>query len=376
MRSGGSPGPRRHRHPRAVWVALLGATLLLLGPPASAATWTRVASPNLTQFDNVLFGVDATSSSNAWAVGRADDTSSPFRRPLIQRWNGTSWSIVSSPRPAVDSELRDVDASSASNAWAVGFTSGGSTAALLQRWNGASWTTVPGPSGSGILLGVKTLSTSDAWVVGSRSTVGSFDSMAARWNGTSWTPVATPIPDSQLGSQLNAIDGTSSSNLWAVGQAGGGDYQVSQPIILRWNGSAWSAVATPAAIDATLEGVVALASNDVWAVGREFNRDLLWHVPWVLHWNGQSWREVAAPAVLGAGLSAVTALSPTRVYAVGGGSLVLRWNGSSWTRESIPSSAGSLWDAAALGPSTVWAAGQRTRTNGASGTSIARTTNG
>ncbi|HEX5876862.1 MAG TPA: hypothetical protein VF468_00795 [Actinomycetota bacterium] len=357
-------------------VALLGATLLLLGPPASAATWTRVASPNLTQFDNVLFGVDATSSSNAWAVGRADDVSSPFRRPLIQRWNGTSWTIVSSPRPAVDSELRDVDASSASNAWAVGFTSGASSAALLQRWNGTSWRTVPGPSGSGILLGVKTLSASDAWVVGSRSTVGSFDSMAARWNGTSWTPVATPIPDSQLGSQLNAIDGTSSSNLWAVGQAGGGDYQVSQPIILRWNGSAWSAVATPAAIDATLEGVVALASNDVWAVGREFNRDLLWHVPWVLHWNGQSWRKVAAPAVLGAGLSAVTALSPTKVYAVGGGSLVLRWNGSSWTRESIPSSAGSLWDAAALGPSTVWAAGQRTRTNGASGTSILRTTNG
>jgi hypothetical protein len=376
MQSGGSPGPRRRRRPRAVWVALLGATLLVLGPPASAATWTRVASPNLTQFDNVLFGVDATSSSNAWAVGRADDVSSPFRRPLIQRWSGASWSIVPSPRSAVDSELRDVDASSPSNAWAVGFTSGSSSAALIQRWNGTSWTTVPGPSGSGILLGVRTLSANDAWVVGSRSTVGPFDSMAARWNGTSWTPVATPIPDAQLGSQLNAIDGTSSSDLWAVGQAGGGDYQVSQPIILRWNGSAWSAVATPAAIDATLEGVVALASNDVWAVGREFNRDLLWHVPWVLHWNGQSWSEIAAPAVLGAGLSAVTALSPTRVYAVGGGSLVLRWNGSSWTRESIPSSAGSLWDVAALGPSTVWAVGQRVRTNGASGTSIVRTTNG
>ena len=280
---------------------------------------------------------------------------------------------MSSPRPAVDSELRDVDASSASNAWAVGFTSGASSAALLQRWNGTSWTTVPGPSGSGILLGVKTLSTSNAWVVGSRSTVGSFDSMAARWNGTSWTPVATP-PGRPARQPARAIDGTSSSDLWAVGQAGGGDYQVSQPIILRWNGSAWSAVATPAAIDATLEGVVALASNDVWAVGREFNRDLLWRAVGAALERPEL-EQVAAPAVLGAGLSAVTALSPTRVYAVGG-SLVLRWNGSSWTRESIPSSASSLWDAAALGPSTVWAAGQRTRTNGASGTSIVRTTNG
>jgi hypothetical protein len=98
-------------------------------------------------------------------------------------------------------------------------------------------------------------------------------------------------------------------------------------------------------------------------------------VPWVLPWNGQSWSKVGVPAVLGGRLSSVTALSATRVYAVGG-SLALRWNGSSWTRESIPSSAGSLWDAAAVGPSTVWAVGQRTRTSGASGTSIVRTTNG
>jgi hypothetical protein len=375
MWSGGNHGPWRRRHPRTVSVALLGATLLLLlGSPASAATWTRVASPNLTQFDNVLFGVDAISPSNTWAVGRADNDTSPFRRPLIQRWNGASWSIVPSPTPSGDSELRSVDGSSASNVWAVGFTSATSSA-LIQRWNGASWTTVPGPSGSSILLGVKTLSANDAWVVGSRSAAGPFTSMAARWNGTRWTSVSTPTPNDLVSSQLNAIDGTSSNDLWAVGHAGGGNYETRQPFILRWNGSAWSAVPIPPAIDATLEGVVALASNDVWAVGQEFNRDLLWHVPWVLHWNGQSWSKVGVPAVLGGRLSSVTALSPTRVYAVGG-SLALRWNGSSWTRESIPSSAGSLWDAAAVGPSTVWAVGQRTRTSGASGTSIVRTTNG
>jgi hypothetical protein len=374
MRSGGSPAPRR-RTPRTVLVALAGATLLLLGSPASAATWTRVPSPNLTQFDNVLFGVDATSSSSGWAVGRADSDTAPFRRLLIERWNGTSWSIVPSQTPAGDSELRDVDASSASNAWAVGFTTATSSTALIRRWNGTSWTAVPGPSGSGILLGVKTLSANDAWAVGSRSASGPFTSMAARWNGTSWTPVPTPTPDGLVNSQLNAIDGVASNDLWAGGHAGGGNYETRQPILLRWNGSAWSAVASPPAIDATVEGVVALAANDVWAVGQEFNRDLLWHVPWVLHWNGQSWSKVQVPTVLGGGLSSVTALSPTRVYAAGG-SLVLRWNGSAWTRESIPSSAGALWDAAAIGPSTVWAAGQRTRTTGASGTSIVRTTNG
>jgi hypothetical protein len=374
MWSGRSQGPRRRARRRAVSVALLGATLLLLGSPASAATWTRVSSPNLTQFDNVLFGVDAISSSNAWAVGRADNDSSPFRRPLIERWNGTSWSIVPSPMPSGDSELRSVDGNSASNVWAVGFTNATSSA-LIQRWTGSSWTTVPGPSGSSILLGVKTLSANDAWVVGSRSAAGPFTSMAARWNGTSWTSVFTPTPDNLVTSQLNAIDGTSPNDLWAVGQSGGGNYETRQPIILHWNGSAWSAFSTPPAVDAGLEGVVALASNDVWAVGQEFSRDLLWHLPWVLHWNGQSWSKFNVPAVLGGRLSSVTALSPTRVYAVGG-SLVLRWNGSSWIRESIPSSAGSMWDAAAVEPSTVWAVGQRARTNGSSATSVLRTTNG
>jgi hypothetical protein len=42
--------------------------------------------------------------------------------------------------------------------------------------------------------------------------------MAARWNGTSWTSVFTPTPDNLVTSQLNAIDGTSPNDLWAVGQ--------------------------------------------------------------------------------------------------------------------------------------------------------------
>ena len=163
-----------------MWVALLGATLLLLGPPASAAAWTWVASPNLTQFDNVLFGVDATSSSNAWAVGRADDVSSPFRRPPSS--GGTAPAGASCRAPGLLSTASCATSTPAPRLQRLGsrLHQRRLSTALLQRRNGTSWTTVPGLSGSGIQLGVKTPSTSDAWVVGSRSTVGSFDSMAAR----------------------------------------------------------------------------------------------------------------------------------------------------------------------------------------------------
>ena len=122
MRTHESPRRRsRTRRTRlARWSALPVAVLLALAGPAAAATWTAVPSPNLTQFDNVLWGVDAVSSSIAWAVGRADTGTLPIRRPVIERWNGAAWSISASPLPSGGGELRDVDATLAGNAWAVG----------------------------------------------------------------------------------------------------------------------------------------------------------------------------------------------------------------------------------------------------------------
>jgi hypothetical protein len=265
---------------------LLGAVLLALASPAVAATWTAVPSPNLTQFDNVLWGVDARSSSSAWAVGRADTGTLPIRRPVIERWNGTSWSISPSPLPSGGGELRDVDATSASSAWAVGFTnSSNGNLTLTDRWNGSGWSIVPSPSVSAQnhLLAVKALASGEAWAVGSHN-----------------------VPGSLAFSTLT----------------------------MRWRNGAWSVVPSPTGNDATLEGVVALAANDVWAVGSVFSTALLWHVPFVVHWDGRAWTRVQlpSPAPQGGRLFGVAALSPTRVYAVGQApgipSLVLRWNGT------------------------------------------------
>ena len=42
---------------------------------------------------------------------------------LIEHWNGTAWTQVPSPNPSGDNVLDGVAATSASNAWAVGFYS-------------------------------------------------------------------------------------------------------------------------------------------------------------------------------------------------------------------------------------------------------------
>jgi hypothetical protein len=384
MHSPESPG-RRNLTRRARWSILLSIPLLVFASPASAATWTSVSSPNLTQFTNVLWGTDALSTTSAWA-GRADTGTQPINRPVIERWNGTRWSISSSPLPPGGGELRDVDATSSTNAWAVGFTnSSNGYNTLSEQWNGTSWSIVPSPSVSAqnYLLGVKTLSASDAWAVGSYNVPGNlaFSTLTMRWNGSAWSIVPSPNTANSE-NHLDAIDGVSADDLWAVGHTRNGDYSVAAPLVLHWNGSAWSVVPTPTANDATLEGVVALASNDVWAVGSMFSLTQFWHVPFALHWNGTSWSNVAVPSPTpqGGRLFGVAALSPTKVYAVGQApnvpSLVIRWNGQGWATETTPST-GTVWDATAVGPGTVWAVGQRGNPNTGTGrTFVLRTTNG
>jgi hypothetical protein len=380
--------PRSHRtHARrAGWPVLLAAALLALASPAAAATWRAVSSPNLTQFDNVLWGTDALSPTSAWAVGRADTGTLPIHRPVIERWNGTGWSISASPLPPGGGELRDVDATSSSSAWAVGFTAtSNGNATLTERWNGTSWSIIPSPSVSAQnhLLGVKALPGGDVWAVGSHNVPGSlaFSTLTMRWRGGAWSVVPSPDTPS-FENHLNAVDGTGPNDLWAVGHTRNGDYSVSAPLAMHWDGTAWRVVPTPTANDGTLEGVVALAGNDVWAVGSRFSTTLLWHVPFALHWNGSTWSnvDVPSPTPQGGRLFGVAALSPTKVYAVGQApgvpSLVLRWNGTAWSRETTPTT-GTVWDAAATGPATVWAVGQRGNPNtGTARTFTLRTTNG
>jgi hypothetical protein len=85
--------------------------------------------------------VDATSHSNAWAVGWYKSTTLGKLRTLTERWNGTAWKLRKSPNKNTNANgFQGVDAISASNAWAVGFyTKGSKTQTLAEHWNGTAW---------------------------------------------------------------------------------------------------------------------------------------------------------------------------------------------------------------------------------------------
>ena len=326
----------------AVLTAILACAVLVtaLANPAYAASWSVVPTPNASAQRNLFTGVDATSSTNAWAVGYYDASTAPWQRPLAARWNGTGWTLASPPTPSAGGWLGGVDGSASNDVWAVGSA------------------VVPGSSPSN-------------------------RSMIQRWDGTNWSIVTSPSPDTAQ-NPLVAVDGVTADDLWAVGNKGDDGYGggTVAGLVLHWNGSTWTQAAIPGADSMfsiiTLHDVVAPAADDVWVVGSAFHRQLFREVPYLLHWNGQTWQHSTIPNPPAGAFHSVTALTATKVYAVGTNGLVARWNGTSWVRETTPSPGASnaLLAAAAIGTATVWAVGWQTNSGGTLRTLAMRTNNG
>src|SRR5207247_800044 len=95
-----------------------------------------------------LLGVTCVSASQCWAVG--DYYPGSYAQTLTERWDGISWAIVPSPNTNTgqDQTLYGVTCTSASDCWAVGtYDPGGDVGlGLIERWNGTSWAIVSSPN--------------------------------------------------------------------------------------------------------------------------------------------------------------------------------------------------------------------------------------
>jgi len=107
--------------------------------PASATpTWSIVSSPNPTgATSSGLSSVSCSSSTRCFAVGYY--SKGLVFKTLVERWNGTRWSIVSSPNPtgATSSGLSSVSCSSSTRCFAVGSYDKGSVSKTLVERYGA-----------------------------------------------------------------------------------------------------------------------------------------------------------------------------------------------------------------------------------------------
>jgi hypothetical protein len=128
---------------------------------------------------------------------------------------------------------------------------------------------VTGPS-SPILHGVTAVASNNVWAVGENEEVPGLGitTLIEHWNGSAWSIVPSPTPGAYP--TLNAVAARSASDVYAVGfnepSVNGG---VQQGLILRWNGSTWSADTNPAAgTFSPLYGAATLpGATSEWAAG-------------------------------------------------------------------------------------------------------------
>src|SRR5204862_4161737 len=167
----------------------------------NGVSWSIVTSANPSSGYNYLNGVTCTSAMDCWAVGEYSNGSDPGRRTLIERWNGISWSLVVSPNTGSmdNNHLNNVTCTSSSDCWAVGYSNvGGLDRTLIERWNGSSWSLVMSPNtnttGYNYLHRVTCASASECWAVG-ESIDNNFvfqRTLIERWDGSTWAIVPSP----------------------------------------------------------------------------------------------------------------------------------------------------------------------------------------
>jgi hypothetical protein len=212
-------------------------------------SWTAVPSPNPggPTHDSRLTSVAVVSARNAWAAGYYQ-TAQAFRRTLILHWNGRTWAQVPSPNPGGSSHgnlLFGLTATSASNAWAVGYdTSGSDATTLVLHWNGKSWSRTHSPNrATGAapdidhLQGVTATSASNAWAVGYYQLSGvGFYTLILHWDGLAWHWMPSPDPAGDNDFLVN-VAAASAGRAWAVGGSNQGFGE--ENLVLHWNGTSW-----------------------------------------------------------------------------------------------------------------------------------------
>lgn len=322
---------------RALRLVIVVAVGLLVGAaPASAATtnaWSVQPSPGRS---SDLTAVSCWSANGCIGVG----TSGAKSRPHSERWNGTSWTTLTTPAPP-GAQLRDVACSARNACTAVGNQRSGGYA---MRWNGKSWRLEELP-GAIAVWGVSCWSSTGCVTVG--GLFGGYKTYVARWNGSSWRRSTTPTLAG--GAVLSAVSCGSARQCVAVGGTSRG-----KSLALRWNGAVWRRYPTPTpSTGGSFYDVSCWSAGGCMAVGDAGGYG---GSTFSAQWNGASWsRRSTVKTSESSGLWGVSCWSASGCVGVGGfpghsGTLAEGWDGRSWARQAAPGG-DTLWDV------SCWSAG-------------------
>jgi hypothetical protein len=237
------------------------------------------------------------------------------------------------PLAPVPGILEDVAAISASSIWALGSrcVHGCSTPAeadrkLILRRDATGWSMVAStsPGQNAILHGVSAVPGGNAWAAGASctsrcgTTAAVHRTLILRWDGTSWSRMASSQNQNAVLYSVSAGPGASA---WAAGYSSAP--AVAQTLILHWDGTNWSRTASPSpGQNAVLHGVSAGPGGSAWAAGTSCTSGCgtaaAVHRTLILHWDGTSWSRTASPSPgRGAFLNGVSAGPGGSAWAAG-----------------------------------------------------------
>lgn len=308
----------------------LAASLVLLATSwssyRSSASATGPASQGITLLD-----VEAISADDAWAVGYSGmhPEDGPIGQAIAMHWDGSNWSRVAIPRPGTATWFESVTATAHDDVWASGIfrTSDGRWKGLVEHWDGVAWSVALRDARGNEFSAIDASDDTHVWAV-SRGRMFAGQGDFAQWDGSSWETSAPP--DTGFLSSFTSVLAVSSYNVWAVGFRKSGN----RTLIEHWDGARWAVVPSPNPTKHanSLYAVDGSSAGDVWAVGLQGGEDLR-----------------------GGGSLAPAAEAPTKQRG-----LSVHWNGSSWTSvETAESGEAALLGAVTVRADDVWAVGLR-----------------
>lgn len=315
--------------------ALVAATALVGGVASAQDTWTAEPFPQRPEVSSTI----STASSGGgatWAFGsfgQAGGTSSTSQ--AYRRGADGSWTEV--PVPAAG-QLVSSAVVGPDDAWAIGWGYKNTEGTLL-HWDGAAWTEIPVevPGATRVRPDDVFTAGGEVWMVGKGFADGPESrqcTFVQRWDGTSWQDV--PVPESAHEAAFAAIGG-SPNDLWLAGTKN------NAAVSIHWDGTAWTEVPVPAieipeGAYLAVNDVAANAPDDVWLSGGAQIYDQPQTQPVLMHWDGAAWTEVPASNSPGEPGEFVHAGGTWWNLAANG---VLRYEGTSWQAVTGPSE-GSL----------------------------------
>ena len=286
---------------------LAGLCAVPLPPPAGAATAvTPDGWGKLSPLYNGFKDISGTSDSDIFAVGGLGG---------VAHYNGSDWSPMD-PGAGRACDFSAVWCNSPSDVFAVG------TDGWIMHYDGSSW--IHMDSGTGIdLHDVWGSAPDDVFALGMYRTTPIYDpgeptflrGVVLQYDGSSWSQMV------ESGSIRNAIWGSSSADVFAVGEGGA---------ISHYDGASWSAMASGTTNN--LNGVWGSSGSDVFAVGDNGT---------ILHYDGSLWNIMLSGTAND--LDCIGGVSPSSVFAGGAEGSSLYYDGNTWLAPDGGPHADAIW---------------------------------